>query len=99
MTESRGPAPAARHKGSLKKIPLPKPPSFDEKDISDKPRFLRPANRLKPKQKKVLRVRNQRRLESLASAIPQPVPAEIGEGGNATSPPQDPRRRTDEDED
>ena len=60
-----GPAPAARHKGSLKKIPLPKPPSFDEKDISDKPRFLRPANRLKPKQKKVLRVRNQRRLESL----------------------------------
>jgi arylsulfatase A-like enzyme len=60
-----GPAPAERHKGSLKKVPLLKSPSFDEKDISDKPRFLRPANRLKPRQKKVLRVRNQRRLESL----------------------------------
>ena len=60
-----GPAPASRHKGTLRKIPLPKPPSFDEKDISDKPGFLRPANRLKPRQKKVLRQRNQRRLESL----------------------------------
>jgi arylsulfatase A-like enzyme len=64
-SDPAGPAPAQRHKGTLKKIPLPKPASFDEKDISDKPAFLRPANRLKPRQRKVLRQRNQRRLESL----------------------------------
>jgi N-acetylglucosamine-6-sulfatase len=60
-----GPAPAGRHKGTLKRIRVPRPPSYDERDISDKPRFLRPANRLKPRQKKVLRLRNRRRLESL----------------------------------
>jgi arylsulfatase A-like enzyme len=62
-----GPAPALKYKGSLKGIKLPKPASFDEKDISDKPNYLRGANPLIPAQRKKLRVRNQRRLESLRS--------------------------------
>jgi arylsulfatase A-like enzyme len=60
-----GPEPAARHLGTLEGVELPKPPSFDEKDVSDKPAYLRGANRLIPPQRKTLRIRNQRRLESL----------------------------------
>jgi len=35
--------PAERHLGSFADEPLPKPPSFNEPDVSDKPRFLRRA--------------------------------------------------------
>jgi len=62
-----GPEPAPKYKGSLKGVKLVKSPSFDEKDISDKPAYLRGANRLIPPQRKKLKVRNQRRLESLRS--------------------------------
>jgi arylsulfatase A-like enzyme len=62
-----GPEPAAKYKGSLKGVKLPKSPSFDEKDISDKPAYLRGANRLIPAQRKKLKVRNERRLEALRS--------------------------------
>jgi N-acetylglucosamine-6-sulfatase len=40
------PAIAERHQGSFLNTPLPKPPNFDEADISDKPRWLQGYSRL-----------------------------------------------------
>jgi arylsulfatase A-like enzyme len=37
----RNPRPAPRHRGAFGGEPLPRPPSFDEADLSDKPAFLR----------------------------------------------------------
>lgn len=36
-----GPAPSVRHEGTAKGTPLPRPPSFNEADMSDKPEFIR----------------------------------------------------------
>ena len=41
-----GAEPAPRHYDSLITLPLPRPPGFNERDVSDKPRFLRRAGRL-----------------------------------------------------
>jgi N-acetylglucosamine-6-sulfatase len=41
-----GPEPATRHDGSWAAVPLPRPPGFDERDVSDKPRWIRRAPRL-----------------------------------------------------
>ncbi len=62
-----GPEPAAKYRGTLKGIKVPKGPAFDEKNISDKPAYLRGAHRLIPAQRKKLGKRNERRLESLRS--------------------------------
>jgi N-acetylglucosamine-6-sulfatase len=32
--------PASRHAGTFADVPLPKPPSYNERDVSDKPRFI-----------------------------------------------------------
>ena len=36
-----GPRPAPRHAGRFASEPLPRPPSFNEADVSDKPKFIR----------------------------------------------------------
>lgn len=38
-----GPTPATRHDGSAARTSLPRPPNFNEADLSDKPEFLRQA--------------------------------------------------------
>ncbi|MFA9400243.1 MAG: sulfatase [Acidobacteriota bacterium] len=37
VQKPKGPQPASRHRGSASRTPLPKPPSFNEFDMSDKP--------------------------------------------------------------
>ncbi len=45
-----GPRPAPRHLGAFGNEPLPKPPSFNESDVSDKPSFIRKLPRLSSSQ-------------------------------------------------
>jgi len=42
------PVPAPRHAGAFSRAPLPRPPSFDEADVSDKPAMLRLQPRFTP---------------------------------------------------
>jgi len=58
------PRPAPRDYGKFDDVRLPKPPSFNEKDVSDKPRFLR-VPRLKRKEIEELRFKYDSRLASL----------------------------------
>jgi arylsulfatase A-like enzyme len=60
-----GPQPALRHNKALKGKKPRKPPSYDEKDVSDKTKWLRQSNRLRGRQKKLITTRNKRRLASL----------------------------------
>lgn len=57
--------PAPRHSGTASSILLPKPPSFNEQDVSDKPLFRQNKPQLTPEQIAGIRKRYQRRLESL----------------------------------
>jgi N-acetylglucosamine-6-sulfatase len=61
--------PAARHQGALATSPLPKVQAYDEKDMSDKPKWLRKQSRKRlPKGlKKTINVERRRRLEMLLS--------------------------------
>lgn len=43
-----GPEPAVRHYDTALRSPGPRPPGFNERDISDKPRFLREADEAAP---------------------------------------------------
>jgi len=43
---NRNPRPAPRHRGTFATTPLPRPPSFDEADVSDKPAMVRQLPRL-----------------------------------------------------
>ncbi len=45
--------------------PLPKPPSFNEKDVSDKPEWIRKAARLTPREVETLEEQHRDRLRSL----------------------------------
>jgi arylsulfatase A-like enzyme len=63
-----GPEPATRHYDSAIDTPLPKPPQFNEGDISDKPSFIRDqAERLDSIQIRRIRIEYQKSLESLRS--------------------------------
>ena len=64
--DDRNPRPAPRHRGIYDNAELPKPPSFNEKDVSDKPRFLR-VDRLKRKEQRSMLTRYRGRMESLLS--------------------------------
>jgi N-acetylglucosamine-6-sulfatase len=48
VTPPWGPEPAPRHYDSWATVPLPRPPGFNERDVSDKPPFLRHRARLSP---------------------------------------------------
>ena len=63
-----GPEPARRHWDSAIDTPLPRPPGFNEADISDKPSFIRDdAEPLGPTDFRRMRIEYQKSLESLRS--------------------------------
>jgi arylsulfatase A-like enzyme len=57
--------PAPRHEGMFVDEPLPKPPSFDEEDVSDKPDWVRDNPPLSPEQLAYLEELYRNRIESL----------------------------------
>ena len=59
--------PAARYSDRFEGTALPRPPSFDEKDVSDKPRFIRDLPRLSDNKKSNMRELHQDRLASMLS--------------------------------
>jgi N-acetylglucosamine-6-sulfatase len=59
------PRPAPRHRGAFKNEPLPKPASFNEADMSDKPSFISDNRSLDRDARMRLRDRNRDRLASL----------------------------------
>lgn len=59
------PAPAPRHRDRFASEPLPRSPSFDEEDVSDKPPAMRQWPRLGPADIEAITERYQQRLESL----------------------------------
>jgi arylsulfatase A-like enzyme len=60
------PIPALRHRGRFNSVPLPRSPSFNESDVSDKPDKLRRPP-LSVDQIEIQRTRYRRTLESLVS--------------------------------
>jgi arylsulfatase A-like enzyme len=62
------PVPAPRHKGRFAGEALPRPPSFNEADVSDKPLVLRRRARLTSPQVAEIQELYQQRLESLLAA-------------------------------
>ncbi len=57
--------PAPRHKNALKDAGLPRPPSFDEGDVSDKPRWIRDNPPLGPDQVAYMQELHKKRLRSM----------------------------------
>jgi N-acetylglucosamine-6-sulfatase len=63
-----GPRPAPRHQGSLAHVPLPMPPSFDEREMGDKPKVVAAFAQVFAGESLAQRAaRHRRRLESLRS--------------------------------
>jgi len=58
------PAVAPRHRGAFSSLPLPRPASFDEADVSDKPYLMR-RKRLRPRVVTDIEALYRQRLESL----------------------------------
>jgi N-acetylglucosamine-6-sulfatase len=63
----RNPRPAPRHRGDLEGITVPKPPSYDEVDVSDKPPAVRNRPRITATAERQIAARLKGRLESLLS--------------------------------
>ena len=62
----RNPRPAPRHLGAFEHVTLPKPPNYDEADVSDKPADIRNRPRITPAaEAQIEDVRLKGRLESL----------------------------------
>jgi N-acetylglucosamine-6-sulfatase len=62
----RDPRPAPRHRGDLDSVRLPKPPSWNEADVSDKPAAIRALPLIGPEaERRIEQVRLRGRLESL----------------------------------
>jgi arylsulfatase A-like enzyme len=78
-----GPRPAPRHEGSFSSEPLPRPPSFNEEDLSDKPREIRDVRRLSDRRIDAMTERYRARLASLRSVddLVQRVTAALRETG------------------
>ena len=57
--------PPARYAGTFADEPLPRPPSFNEKDVSDKPKWVREYPSLDDAQVAEMRTHYRKRLESL----------------------------------
>jgi arylsulfatase A-like enzyme len=71
------PRPAPRHEARFEGTPLPKPPSFDEAEVADKPAFVRRAPRITEDEEARLRERYQDRLASLL-AVDEAVERVVG---------------------
>ncbi len=61
------PVPAPRHHDALKGTPLPRPPSFNEADVSDKPQIIRRRPLLNERQIAAIQENWQQRRETLMS--------------------------------
>ncbi|MEA2461481.1 MAG: N-acetylglucosamine-6-sulfatase, partial [Actinomycetota bacterium] len=59
------PVPAPRHIGMFKGLKAPRTPSYNEKDVSDKPAFVQDSDRMTDAQKRTIDVWYERRIESL----------------------------------
>ena len=57
--------PAPRHKDELKDVELPRPPSFNEKDVRDKPRWVQNNPPLGPDQVAYMEELHRKRLQSM----------------------------------
>jgi N-acetylglucosamine-6-sulfatase len=69
---------APRHRGTFANEPIPRAPSFDEADVSDKPAFMQGAyGRLRPAQVARIDAAERSRLESL-QAVDEAVEAIVG---------------------
>jgi N-acetylglucosamine-6-sulfatase len=64
---TRDPEPAPRYLGHFGDIPAPRPPNFDEPDVSDKPTQIREIPRLSDQDKADIDRRYRGRIESLLS--------------------------------
>jgi arylsulfatase A-like enzyme len=65
-TSPHGPAtPAERHKGAFANEEAPRPPSFDEEDVSDKPSWIRDTDRFSDEEVSGIDNRYRKRLESM----------------------------------
>ena len=67
MAISRNPRPARRHQGAFARLGLPHPPSFNERNMDDKPAFMRPRA-IDPERRQFIRRRHRDRLASLLAA-------------------------------
>ena len=59
--------PAPRHEDEFQDLKLPKPPSFDERDVSDKPQWIQDNPPLGPDQVAYMEELNRKRLQSMMS--------------------------------
>jgi N-acetylglucosamine-6-sulfatase len=57
--------PAPRHEGAYPDLPMPEPPDFDEKDVSDKPDWIKDNPPLSPEQKGYMEELHGDRLRSM----------------------------------
>ncbi|CAA9384787.1 MAG: Putative sulfatase, partial [uncultured Rubrobacteraceae bacterium] len=57
--------PAPRHEDEFEDVELPRPPSFDEKDVRDKPRWVQDNPPLSPDQVAYMEEINRKRLQSM----------------------------------
>ena len=67
MAISRNPRPAPRDQGAFARLGLPHPPSFNERNMADKPAFMRPRA-IDPERRQFIRRRHRDRLASLLAA-------------------------------
>ena len=61
------PVPAPRHKGAFANTPMPRPPGFDEPDVSDKPGEIRRRKRFSPRDIREIQENWRQRRETLLS--------------------------------
>jgi N-acetylglucosamine-6-sulfatase len=61
------PSPAPRDRNRFARLPLPKPPSYNEADVSDKPRYIQRQPLIDAGTEAKIRESHQQRLESLLS--------------------------------
>jgi arylsulfatase A-like enzyme len=71
------PRAAPRHEGRFAAEPVPRPPSFDEVDVSDKPAEIRNLSPITPAQEAAIDARYRSRLETLL-AVDEMVGAIVG---------------------
>ena len=78
-TAPHGPAtPAERHEGAFAGEEAPRPPSFDEEDVSDKPSWRQDTERLSEEEISKIDAYHQKRLESML-AVDEMVGSLVGE--------------------
>ncbi|MBA4115761.1 MAG: sulfatase [Rubrobacter sp.] len=70
--------PARRHRGTFAEEMAPRPPSFDEEDISDKPPWMRKLSRISDKTIAGIEDRHRKRMNSML-AVEEMVASLVGE--------------------